>query len=68
MLLGKINKTNEEVAETIELIKNTGAIDESMRLVDLYVLKAKKHLQDLPQVPTRKALEDLAEFIRVRKF
>lgn len=67
-LLRKIDKTDEEVAETIELIKNTGAIDESMRLVDLYVLKAKKHLQDLPQVPTRKALEELAEFIRVRKF
>ncbi len=67
-LLHKIDKTDQEVSETISLIKNTGAIDESMHLVDLYVLKAKKHLQDLPQVPTRKALEELAEFIRVRKF
>ena len=67
-LLRKMDKTNEEVSETIEIIKNTGAINESMHLVDLYVLKAKKHLQDLPQVPTRKALEELAEFIRVRKF
>ncbi|MDR3599735.1 MAG: polyprenyl synthetase family protein [Desulfosporosinus sp.] len=67
-LLGKTEKTDDEVAETIELIKTTGAIDESMQLVDLYVQKAKKHLQNLPQVPTRKALEELAEFIRVRKF
>ena len=67
-LLRKIDKTDEEVSETIELIKTAGAIDQSMNLVDLYVLKAKKHLQDLPPVPTRKALEELAEFIRVRKF
>jgi len=67
-LLKKVDKTEEEVSEAIGLIKNSGAIDESMHLVDLYVLKAKRHLQDLPQVPTRKALEELAEFIRVRKF
>jgi len=67
-LLGKADKTMEEVSETIALIKATGAIDESMQLVDAYVLKAKRHLQDLPAVPTRKALEELAEFIRVRKF
>ena len=67
-LLGKMDKTDHEVAETIELIKITGAIDESMQLVDLYVKKAKGHLQELPKVPTRKALEELAEFIRVRKF
>lgn len=68
VLLGQIDKTEEEVAETIGLIKATKAIDESMRLVDLYVQKAKRHLQDLPVIPTRKALEELAEFIRVRKF
>lgn len=68
MLLSKTDKTDDEVAETIGLITATGAIDESMYLVDLYVEKAKKRLQDLPKVPTRKALEDLADFIRVRKF
>lgn len=67
-LLGKMDKTDLEVSETIGLIKATRAIEESMRLVDLYVLKAKNHLQELPTIPTRKALEDLAEFIRVRKF
>jgi heptaprenyl diphosphate synthase len=67
-LLGKTDKTEDEVSQTIELIKATGAIDESMQWVDAYVLKAKRHLQDLPPVPTRKALEELAEFIRVRKF
>ena len=68
ILLRKIDKTDAEVTETIEVIKATRAIDESMLLVELYVKKAKKHLQDLPDIPTRKALEDLADFIRVRKF
>ncbi|HWQ40420.1 MAG TPA: polyprenyl synthetase family protein [Desulfosporosinus sp.] len=68
VLLRKMDKTDDEVAETIQLIKTTGAIDKSMELVDLYIEKAKKHLQDLPKVPTRKALGELAEFIRVRKF
>lgn len=68
MLLGKTAKSDAEVHETIEIIVASGAIGESMRWVDLYVLKAKKHLQELPRVATRKALEELAEFIRVRKF
>lgn len=67
-LLGKIDKTDDEVSETIQLIKATNAIDDSMMLVESYVKKAKKHLQDLPNIPTRKALEDLADFVRVRKF
>jgi len=67
-LLGKMDKTDDEVSEAIQLINSTGAIDKSMQMVDLYIEKAKKHLQELPKVPTRKALEELAEFIRVRKF
>ncbi len=67
-LLEKTTKTDGEVQEVIEMIKKSGALEESMRWVDLYVLKAKKHLQMLPKVPTRKALEELAEFIRIRKF
>lgn len=67
-LLRKPDKTEGEVAEVIELIKATEALDESMRMVDLYVLKAKKHLRDLPKAPARKALEELAEYIGKRRF
>jgi len=67
-LLGKQDKSEQEVQETIQLIKDSGAIDESMRCVDLYISKAKSYLQELPNVPTRKALEDLAQFIRDRNF
>jgi heptaprenyl diphosphate synthase len=67
-LLSTVEKSDNEVRETIDLIKATGAIDRSMQIVDAYIKKAKRHLQDLPQVPARKALEDLADFIAVRKF
>lgn len=67
-LLGKQDKTEQEINEAIHIIKASGAIDESMRYVDLYIHKAKTYLQDMPNVPTRKALADLAQFIRDRKF
>ncbi|MHB1652310.1 MAG: polyprenyl synthetase family protein [Desulfitobacteriaceae bacterium] len=67
-LLAKHDKDTGEVSAAVELIKSSGAIQESRRWVDLYVNKAKRHLQELPDVTTRKALNELAEFIRVRKF
>ncbi|MHB8126641.1 MAG: polyprenyl synthetase family protein [Desulfitobacteriaceae bacterium] len=67
-LLSKEDKTDPEVDLAISLIKESGAINESMRWVDLYVNKAKGYLEDLPMVPTRKALRELAEFVRTRKF
>lgn len=67
-LLAQNDKSEAEVREVIGTIKASGAIDESMRWVDLYVNKAKRHLAELPDVPTRKVLNELAEFIRERKF
>lgn len=67
-LLGKMDKSQVEVEEAIRLIKDSGAIEESMRYVDLYIQKAKRYLEELPNVPTRKALADLAQFIKDRKF
>ena len=67
-LLGNPDKTDAEVEETIRRIRETGAIEESMRVVDLYVAKAKQRLQDLPKVPARRALEELAEYIGARSY
>ncbi|WP_425800546.1 polyprenyl synthetase family protein [Desulfitobacterium sp. Sab5] len=67
-LLGKTDKSQSEIEEAIRLIKDSGAIEESMHYVDLYIQKAKRYLEELPNVPTRKALADLAQFIRDRKF
>lgn len=67
-LLGRPEKSEQEVQEALRLIKTSGAIEESMRFVDLYIAKARSYLKELPNVPTRKALEDLAQFIKERRF
>jgi len=67
-LLAKTEKSEEDVIEVINLIKDSGAIDASMAYVDLYINKANSYLLELPNVPTRKALMDLAQFVKERKF
>jgi heptaprenyl diphosphate synthase len=67
-LLAKQEKEEEEVLEAIKLIKASGAIDASMVYVDKYISKANSYLLELPNVPTRKALMDLAYFVKDRKF
>lgn len=64
----KEDKSEVDVSRAIDLIIGTGAINESMRWANLYIKKAKKHLEELPNVPARKALADLAEFVGTRKF
>lgn len=67
-LLVKPEKDDDDVREAIKMIKDSGAITDSMHYVDLYISKANSYLQELPNVPTRKALVDLAYFVKERKF
>ncbi|NMA68406.1 MAG: heptaprenyl diphosphate synthase [Desulfitobacterium sp.] len=67
-ILLKEAKTDQDVEEAIRLVKESGAIEDSHYYVDLYINKAKSHLDELPNVPTRKALSELANFIKERKF
>ncbi|CAA7601746.1 Isoprenoid synthase domain protein [Acididesulfobacillus acetoxydans] len=67
-LLAKPDKSGEEISTAIEWIRRSGAIEESMHWVERYVAKAVGYLEELPDVTTRRALQELAEFIRVRKF
>ncbi len=67
-LLGKHEKSRDEVNEAIDLIKKSGGVEQSLRWVDKYVERAKKYLGELPNTPTRKALSEMAEFLRERKF
>lgn len=67
-IIVKAKKEEEDVAKAILLIRQSGAIEESMRWVDLYVKKAKSYLKELPNVPTRKVLVELADFVGARKF
>jgi len=65
-LLVKRDKTDEEVEEAVELIKRSGGIEESRKIVNLYIEKGIKNLKELPDIPSRKALIDLARFVAER--
>ncbi|MFA9556146.1 heptaprenyl diphosphate synthase component II [Evansella sp. AB-rgal1] len=57
-----------EINETIELIKGSGAIDYSKELADKYLVKARKALDELPDIQARRALLQIADYIGDRKF
>lgn len=67
-LVPKADKNEDEMAETIKLVRKSGAIDFSFAVANRYVEKAKKELRFLPAVPARKSLQMIADFVRERKF
>ncbi|HHV64549.1 MAG TPA: heptaprenyl diphosphate synthase [Peptococcaceae bacterium] len=67
-LLAKVSKTEDEVQEAVNLIKGTDAIEKSQKVVDLYINKAIKNLNELPDIPARYALIELALFVGERKY
>lgn len=62
------NTSPEEIARIISLIKQTGAIEKSRALSDLYLDKALKLLDELPANQANKNLHDIAKYIGKRKF
>lgn len=68
VILSLKEKSEQEVAEAIKLILDSGAIKESLDLAQKYVGKAKGYLKFLPNNKANKALDQLADFITIRKF
>lgn len=69
----EIVKVNENISpkdleKIISLIKQSGAIEKSMKLSDLYLDKALMILDELPDCKGAKTLRDIAKFIGKRKF
>ncbi|MTI81986.1 MAG: heptaprenyl diphosphate synthase [Firmicutes bacterium] len=62
------NKTEEEVHQAIELIRECGGIEHSNKIVDKYIYKAKEELKQLPEVQAKKTLYKIADFVKYRKF
>ncbi|MBP2241377.1 heptaprenyl diphosphate synthase [Cytobacillus eiseniae] len=58
----------EEIEKIIVLIKQSGAIEQSLRISDQYLHKALKILNELPQNRAKKTLSDIAKIIGKRKF
>lgn len=67
-LLAKKVKSEDETLEAVELIKESDGIDKSREVVTLYIDKAIKHLHELPDIGSRGALIELAEFVGERGY
>lgn len=62
------NMNKSDLAEVIQLIKGSDAIERSLAVSDKYLDKAIKILHELPDSKTKKTLKDLAKFIGKRKY
>lgn len=60
--------SRDEMNEIISLIKQSGAIEQSLALSDQYLKKALTILDDLPPNKAKKTLRDIAKFIGKRKY
>lgn len=67
-IIRKRNKKEGEVLETIEIIKNCGAIEKSFAVSNWYLARAKKQLIHVPSSGATKSLAVIADFIGERKF
>ncbi|MCL6610638.1 MAG: polyprenyl synthetase family protein [Peptococcaceae bacterium] len=61
-------KSGEEISEACELILSCGGVEYAGRVAQKYVDNARDELKSLPDIPARRTLETVAEFISVRKF
>lgn len=57
-----------EITKIISIVNNSGAIERSIALSDLYLQKALTELEGLPANKAKKTLHDIAKFIGKRKF
>lgn len=62
------DKSHQQVMEAVNLVINSGGVEEAGRVVQKYINKAKQELTKLPPVSARDTLATIAEFISVRKF
>ncbi|QGG47763.1 polyprenyl synthetase family protein [Heliorestis convoluta] len=67
-LVHQKEKTEEEVKEAIERIVKTGAIEESKKVALLYLQKAKKELDHLPDSSVKESFHKIADFIAQRNY
>lgn len=62
------NIESAHIKHIIDLIKQSGAIEKSIALSDMYLDKALAVLEELPANKTKKTLRDIAKFIGRRKY
>jgi len=67
-LLSRSEKTEQEVQEVVDLLKQSGGIEKSRQIANLYIEKAIKLLHAFPDIPARRALIELATFVAERSY
>ncbi len=67
-LVGKVEKSEEEVQEALQIVRDCGAVNYSFEIARKYITKAKRELNCLPRIPTRSTLGMAADFVGIRKF
>ncbi|NLL52896.1 MAG: heptaprenyl diphosphate synthase [Peptococcaceae bacterium] len=67
-LLASDQKTEDEVQEAVALIKQSDGIAKSNEIVQRYIKKGIKNLSELPDIPAKGALIELAEFVGERSY
>ncbi len=61
-------KTEDQVTEAIEIIKEAGGIQHAFEASLKYIEKAKKNLSYLPDMPVKQTFQQIADFIGIRRF
>lgn len=67
-LVCKVDKSEDEVKEALDIVRSCGAIDYSFEIARKFILKAKAELKALPDIPTRITLSMVADFVGIRQF
>lgn len=61
-------KTDQQVMEAIDIIKEAGGIEFSFDAARRYIEKAKRNLAALPDRPVKQTFYQIADFIGIRRF
>lgn len=66
--LGSEDVSDEQIRETIDILKEIGSIEYSRAYADKLVAQAKRSLDAFPESPAKRFLLDLADFFVARSF
>jgi geranylgeranyl pyrophosphate synthase len=62
------DRSNEQLRTTIEMIAASGAFEQAHAIARRFIEEAKASLSSLPDIPARRSLLDLADFVVQRDF
>jgi heptaprenyl diphosphate synthase len=62
------NRSDETIARAIQLISDSGSIDKAIEEAKRFVQEAKASLSGLPDIPARRTLLEIADFVVERDF